>query len=168
LGSVMELRNGSHVTVGLVSACFNRYDPIRVALWIRWEWGFWMVLGIGTDLIEIKRIEESLARFGGRFMKRVFTPGEIAYCQGKKKNSSESFAARFAAKEAGAKALGTGISRGVSWKEIEVRRQPGHRPTLHWSGRAAERAAEMGIVRTELSLTHSRSMAMAVVVVEGA
>ena len=126
-----------------------------------------MVLGVGTDLIEIARIEESLARFGERFLERVFTPGEIAYCQGKKKNSSESFAARFAAKEAGAKALGTGISRGVSWKEIEVRRQLGQRPTLHWSGRAAERAAEMGIVRTELSLTHSRSVAMAVVVVEG-
>lgn len=127
-----------------------------------------MVLGVGTDLIEIARIEESLARFGERFLERVFTPGEIAYCQAKKKNSSESFAARFAAKEAGAKALGTGISRGVSWKEIEVRRQPGQRPTLHWSGRALERATKMGIVRTELSLTHSRSVAMAIVVVEGA
>jgi holo-[acyl-carrier protein] synthase len=84
-----------------------------------------------------------------------------------KKASAESFAARFAAKEAGAKALGTGISRGVSWQEIEVRREPGQRPTLHWSGRAAERAAELGVVRTELSLTHSRAMAMALVVVEG-
>ncbi len=125
-----------------------------------------MVIGIGTDLIEIARVQASIERFGERFLDRVFTPGEIAYCM-QKKASAESFAARFAAKEAGAKALGTGISRGVSWQEIEVRREPGERPTLHWSGRAAERAAAMGVARTELSLTHSREMAMAVVVVEG-
>ena len=124
-----------------------------------------MVLGIGTDLIEIERIEESIERHGERFLERVFTQGEIAYCR-QKKASGESFAARFAAKEAGAKALGTGISRGVSWKEIEVRRLPGQRPTLHWSGRAAEIAAAMGVKRTSLSLTHSRSVAMAVVIVE--
>src|SRR5271170_3614152 len=125
-----------------------------------------MVIGIGTDLIEIGRVEASIERFGERFLERIFTPGEIAYCM-KKKASAESFAARFAAKEAGAKALGTGISRGVNWHEIEVRREPGERPTLHWSGRAAERARELGVVRTALSLTHSRSVAMAVVVVEG-
>jgi holo-[acyl-carrier protein] synthase len=125
-----------------------------------------MVIGIGTDLIEIGRVEASIERFGERFLERIFTPGEIAYCM-QKKASAESFAARFAAKEAGAKALGTGISRGVSWQEIEVRREPGERPTLHWSGRAAERAEAMGVVRTELSLTHSRAMAMALVVVEG-
>ena len=124
-----------------------------------------MVLGIGTDMIEIERIEESIARYGERFVERIFTPGEIAYCR-QKKASVESFAARFAAKEAGAKALGTGISRGVSWKEIEVRREPGQRPTLHWSGRAAEIAAALGVKRTALSLTHSRSVAMAVVIVE--
>jgi holo-[acyl-carrier protein] synthase len=125
-----------------------------------------MVLGLGTDLIEISRIEESIAQFGDRFLQRIFTHGEIAYCQYKKKNSAESFAARFAAKEAGAKALGTGISRGVSWKEIEVRRLPGERPTLHLSGRAAERAAKMGVRRLALSLSHSRDVALAVVVAE--
>ncbi|MDE1175986.1 MAG: holo-ACP synthase [Edaphobacter sp.] len=125
-----------------------------------------MVLGIGTDLIEISRIEESIVQFGQRFLDRIFTPGEIAYCQQKKKHSGESFAARFAAKEAGAKALGTGISRGVSWKELEVRRLPGQRPTLHLAGRAAERAASMGINRLSLSLTHSRDVAMAVVIAE--
>jgi holo-[acyl-carrier protein] synthase len=124
-----------------------------------------MVLGIGTDMIEIERIEESIARYGEKFVERIFTAGEIAYCR-KKKASGESFAARFAAKEAGAKALGTGISRGVSWQEIEVRRMPGQRPTLHWSGRAAEIAAQMGVKRTSLSLTHSRTVAMAVVIVE--
>ena len=103
-----------------------------------------MVLGLGTDLIEIERVEHSIDQFGERFLHRVFTEGEIAFCL-KKKQSAESFAARFAAKEAGAKALGTGISRGVSWKEIEVRREPGERPTLHFSGRAEERAQAMGV-----------------------
>lgn len=125
-----------------------------------------MVLGLGSDLIEIARIQASIARFGDRFLTRVFTPGEIAYCQGKK-NAAESFAARFAAKEAGAKALGTGISHGVAWPEIEVRRESTGRPTLHWSGRALERASALGIRRTSLTLTHSRDVAMAVVVVEG-
>lgn len=124
-----------------------------------------MVIGLGTDLIEIERIERSVARFGEQFLSRVFTPGEIAYCQARK-TSAESFAARFAAKEAGAKALGTGISRGVSWKEFEVRRLRGQRPELHLSGRAAEIAAALGIRRLSLSLTHSRTMSMAVVVAE--
>jgi holo-[acyl-carrier protein] synthase len=84
----------------------------------------------------------------------------------KKKNAAESFAARFAAKEAGAKALGTGISRGVSWKEFEVRREASGRPSLHLSGRAAELAEAMGIRRLQLSLTHSRELALAVVVAE--
>jgi holo-[acyl-carrier protein] synthase len=124
-----------------------------------------MVIGLGTDLIEIARIERSVARFGDHFLNRVFTPGEIAYCQAKK-SSAESLAARFAAKEAGAKALGTGISRGVSWKEFEVRRKPGQRPEIHLSGRAAEIAASLGVRRVSLSLTHSREMSMAVVVAE--
>jgi holo-[acyl-carrier protein] synthase len=125
-----------------------------------------MVLGVGTDLMETKRIEVSIDRYGERFLERVFTPGEIAYCLRKKKNAAESFAARFAAKEAGAKALGTGISRGITWKELEVRREENGRPTLHLSGRAAELAGAMGVRRMQLSLTHSRELAMAVVVVE--
>ena len=124
-----------------------------------------MVLGLGTDLMETKRVQESIDRFGERFLQRIYTPGEIAYCT-RKKNAAESFAARFAAKEAAAKALGTGISRGISWQEIEVRRQPGERPTLHLSGRAAERAAAMGVRHLQLSLTHSRDVAMAVVIAE--
>jgi holo-[acyl-carrier protein] synthase len=124
-----------------------------------------MVLGLGTDLIEIDRIQQSLDRFGERFTRKVFTAGEIAYCE-RKKHSAESFASRFAAKEAAAKALGTGISRGIQWKEIEVRRAPGERPTLHLTGRAAERAASMGVRNLQLSLTHSRDVAMAVVVAE--
>jgi len=126
---------------------------------------FSMVLGLGTDLIEIERVQRSLDRFGERFLHKVFTQGEIVYCQ-RKKHSAESFAARFAAKEAAAKALGTGISRGISWQEIEVRREPGERPTLHLTGRAQERAASMGVRNLQLSLTHSRDVAMAVVIAE--
>ena len=77
-----------------------------------------MVIGLGTDLIEIARIQRSLQRFGAQFLERVYTPGEVAYCERKRRNAAESFAARFAAKEAAAKALGTGISRGVSWREF--------------------------------------------------
>jgi holo-[acyl-carrier protein] synthase len=124
-----------------------------------------MVLGLGTDLIETGRVEESIKRFGERFLERIFSPGEIAYCK-RKKNAAESFAARFAAKEAGAKALGTGISRGVTWKEFEVRREASGKPSLHLSGRAAELAGAMGVRRIQLSLTHSREFALAVVVVE--
>ena len=124
-----------------------------------------MVLGLGTDLIETGRVEETIERFGERFLERIFSPGEIAYCR-RKKNAAESFAARFAAKEAGAKALGTGISRGVTWKEFEVRREASGKPSLHLSGRAAELAGAMGVRRIQLSLTHSREFALAVVVVE--
>ncbi len=125
-----------------------------------------MILGLGTDLIEIARVQASLDRYGERFLQRIFTAAEVEYCR-RKKHASESFAARFAAKEAAAKALGTGISRGVSWQEIEVRRLPGQRPTLHWSGRARELFEAMGGLRSSLSLTHSRDVAMAVVAVEG-
>jgi holo-[acyl-carrier protein] synthase len=124
-----------------------------------------MVLGLGTDLIEIERIQASVNRFGERFLERIFTAGEIAYCR-RKKQPAESFAARFAAKEAGAKALGTGISRGVSWKEIEVTREVGQRPMLHFRGRAGELAKALGVRRVHLTLSHSRTLAIAVAVVE--
>ena len=97
-----------------------------------------MVLGLGTDLIEIERVQQSLDRFGERFMQKVFTAGEIAYCQ-RKKHAAESFAARFAAKEAAAKALGTGISRGISWQEIEVTARAGRTadPAPEWKSGGA-------------------------------
>ena len=125
-----------------------------------------MLLGTGIDIIEIDRIAQSIDRFGRRFLDRIFTPGEIAYCS-RKKNSAESYAARFAAKEAGAKALGTGIQHGVTWKELEVRREPGRRPTLHFSGRAGQLAERMGVRHIALSLTHSTTVAMAAVHLEG-
>lgn len=126
-----------------------------------------MILGLGTDITEISRIQASVDRFGHHFLERVYTPGEIAYCQARVKTSAQSFAARFAAKEAGAKALGTGISRGVMWRELEVVRHPGQAPQLILHGRAAEIARARGIHRVTLSLTHTHAIAMAVVVAEG-
>ncbi|HUB53395.1 MAG TPA: holo-ACP synthase [Terracidiphilus sp.] len=124
-----------------------------------------MIVGTGIDLIEIERIQHSIERYGERFLNRVYTSSEQAYCRSKRL-AAESFAARFAAKEAGAKALGTGISYGVSWLEIEVVREPSGRPTLCFHGRAAERAGRMGVARAAVSLTHTKDMAMASVVLE--
>jgi len=124
-----------------------------------------MIVGSGIDLIEIERIQRSMDRFGQRFLDRIYTPAEQAYCLNKRK-SAESFAARFAAKEAGAKALGTGISHGVNWLEIEVIRSFGGRPTLRFHGRAAQIAAHIGARHASLSLTHSTTQAMASVVLE--
>jgi holo-[acyl-carrier protein] synthase len=124
-----------------------------------------MILGSGIDLVEIRRIQQSLERYGQRFLDRVYTSAEQAYCLRKRK-AAESLAARFAAKEAGAKALGTGISRGVNWLEIEVTREPGGRPTLHFHGRAAEIAARMGVVHAALSITHTADLSMANVILE--
>jgi holo-[acyl-carrier protein] synthase len=124
-----------------------------------------MIVGSGIDMVEIQRIQHSADRYGQRFLRRVYTAQEQAYCLRKRK-AAESFAARFAAKEAGAKALGTGISRGVSWLEIEVAREPGGRPTLRFHGRAAEFAARLGVDRAALSITHTATLAMASVVLE--
>jgi holo-[acyl-carrier protein] synthase len=125
-----------------------------------------MMIGTGVDLIEIERIAHSIERHGERFLRRIYTDHEIAYCTSKR-SSAESFAARFAAKEAGAKALGTGISRGVTWIEFQVARQPGGRPVLELRGRAAALARELGVKTISLSLTHTGNLAMASVLMEG-
>jgi len=124
-----------------------------------------MLVGTGIDLVEVPRIARSIERFGERFLRRIFTDAEIAFCRARAA-SAESFAARFAAKEAGAKALGTGIQHGVSWKELEVRRVPGSGPTLHLSGRARAIAGQLGVAHVSLSLTHTASLAMASVHLE--
>ncbi|MFP5209562.1 MAG: holo-ACP synthase [Acidobacteriota bacterium] len=124
-----------------------------------------MIVGSGIDLVEIPRIQQAMDRFGRRFLDRVYTASEQDYCL-RKHNAAESLAARFAAKEAAAKALGTGISQGVGWREIEVVREPGGRPNLRFHGRAAMIAAHMGMVSAALSLTHTGSLAMASVVLE--
>ena len=124
-----------------------------------------MIVGSGIDLAEIGRIQRSMDRYGQRFLDRVYTAAEQAYCLRKRK-AAESFAARFAAKEAGAKALGTGITHGVNWLEIEVGREPGGKPTLQFHGRAAEFAVRLGARRAALSNTHTAELAMASVVLE--
>ena len=124
-----------------------------------------MIIGSGVDLAEIARIQKAVDRFGARFLDRVFTGSEQAYCL-RRRRSAESLAARFAAKEAAAKALGTGISRGVNWLEIEVVREPGGRPCLRFHGRAAQFAGRLGVAHAALSLTHTGDLAMASVVLE--
>jgi holo-[acyl-carrier protein] synthase len=124
-----------------------------------------MIAGSGIDVVEIERIQHSIERFGQRFLDRVYRSGEQAYCL-RKKNSAESFAARFAAKEAAAKALGTGMSHGVNWLEIEVVREPSGRPTLRFHGRAEQIAERLGVIRTSLSLTHTGHLAVASVLLE--
>src|SRR4051794_38572719 len=124
-----------------------------------------MIVGTGIDIAEVPRIAQTIARHGDRFLQRVFTEGEIRYCDSKA-NRIERYAARFAAKEAGMKALGTGWSRGVRWRDIEVSRQPGGRPTLEFHGKAGEFATNMGVTNIALSLTHTAEEAMAQVILE--
>ena len=124
-----------------------------------------MIIGSGIDMVEIHRIQGSIDRFGSRFLNKVYTKSEQEYCL-RKRRAAESFAARFAAKEAGAKALGTGISYGVTWLEIEVVREPGGRPTLRFHGRAKQIAEHLGCARAALSITHTAELASASVVLE--
>jgi holo-[acyl-carrier protein] synthase len=124
-----------------------------------------MIVGTGIDIAEVPRIRETIARFGLRFVERVFTEGEIRYCDSKA-NRVERYAARFAAKEAGMKALGTGWNFGVRWRDIEVARKPGSRPTLLFHGKAGEFAARLGTKNVALSLTHTAEQAMAFVILE--
>lgn len=124
-----------------------------------------MILGTGIDLAEVGRIREAVERYGERFIQRIYTPVEIAYVQ-RKANKFERFAARFAAKEAGMKAIGTGWRKGVRWQDFEVVNLPGGRPTLRLHGVAAEVAAGMGVKRIHLSLTHTAEQGMAFVILE--
>jgi holo-[acyl-carrier protein] synthase len=105
-------------------------------------------------------------RFGQRFLRRVFTPEEVRYCLGKP-NSAERLAARFAAKEAGLKAIGTGLRHGITWQDVEVVRLPGQRPNLRFSGKALEYAGRLGCKRVHLSLSHTKEHAIAYVILEG-
>jgi holo-[acyl-carrier protein] synthase len=118
-----------------------------------------------VDLAEVARIRASVERYGARFVQRVFTAKEIAYVE-RKANKYERFAARFAAKEAGMKALGTGWSRGVTWKDFEVANLPSGRPTLVLHGVAAGIATELGVKTVQLSLTHTSELALAWVLLE--
>ncbi len=126
-----------------------------------------MILGIGADLAEVDRIRDALERSGSgeRFKQRVFTADEQAYCE-RRRGKYESYAARFAAKEAVMKALGRGWSREVGWTDIEVVRERSGRPTIRLHGSAAGYAAKLGIRRIALALTHTADTAMAYAIAE--
>ena len=124
-----------------------------------------MILGIGTDLAEVDRIRNSVEQYGDRFLNRVYTQKERDYAFSKA-NFAERLAARFAAKEAGMKAIGTGWRRGVTWKDFEVVNERSGRPALNLSGVAADISAQLGVKRVTISLTHTSAIAFAVVILE--
>lgn len=125
-----------------------------------------MIVGSGVDLCEVERIRKAVeAAHGARLVERVFTPREIAYAR-RKANPYERFAARFAAKEAGMKALGTGWRAGLTWHDLEVVNLPSGKPSLELHGRAAEIAARLRVRNVALSITHTAGQAMAMVILE--
>jgi holo-[acyl-carrier protein] synthase len=124
-----------------------------------------VIVGTGVDLAEVPRIQASIERFGARFVERIYTPAEIAYVE-RKANRYERYAARFAAKEAGMKAIGTGWRRGVTWQDFEVANLPTGKPTLRFHGVAAKIADKLGVRNVALSLTHTKELGMAHVILE--
>jgi len=124
-----------------------------------------MIVGTGVDLAEVPRIRASIEKFGARFIERVYTPAEIAYVE-RKANRFERYAARFAAKEAGMKAIGTGWRRGVRWQDFEVVNLPSGKPTLRFHGVAAQVALRLGVRNVALSITHTKELGMAHVILE--
>lgn len=125
-----------------------------------------MILGTGVDLAEVSRIRAAITRYGHRFTERIYTPEEMAYVE-RKANRFERYAARFAAKEAGMKALGTGWKHGVRWRDFEVANLPSGRPTLKLHGEAARIAGHLGVKAISLSITHTAELGMAHVIMEG-
>ena len=124
-----------------------------------------MIVGLGVDIAEVRRIQAAIKRRGAPFLRRVFTPMEIEYCE-RFKNKFERYAGRFAAKEATMKALGTGWSRGVRWVDIEVVREVSGRPTIVLAGEAGKIADRLGVKRMSLSITHTEEQALAQVIFE--
>jgi holo-[acyl-carrier protein] synthase len=124
-----------------------------------------VIVGLGVDMEEISRLREVIKRHGKIFLDRIFTPAEISYCE-RHRDPVERYAARFAAKEATMKALGTGWGKGVRWRDIEVTRMPGGRPTIVLHGVAGKHAERMGARHISLSITHSGNFALAEVILE--
>ena len=126
-----------------------------------------MIVGLGLDVVEIDRIEAAIKRDSGtRFIERIYTPAEAAYCQ-RFANPYERYAARFAAKEAAMKALGTGWTRGVRWRDIEVIRGPSGKPSLRLAGASREIADKLGVKHIAMTITHAGNLAIAQVIFEG-
>ncbi|HXW61524.1 MAG TPA: holo-ACP synthase [Candidatus Acidoferrales bacterium] len=128
-------------------------------------WRGYVIVGLGLDIAEIDRIEGAITRHGRAFIERVFTPGEVSYCE-TYKNRYERYAARFAVKEAAMKALGTGWRHGVRWRDIEVTRERGGKPGLRLEGVARAFADRLGVKRMSVSITHSGNLALAQVIFE--
>jgi holo-[acyl-carrier protein] synthase len=124
-----------------------------------------MTVGTGIDIAETQRIEQALERHGERFSRKIFTPSEIAYCE-RFKNKAERYAARFAAKEAAFKALGTGWANGIRWLDVEISHQPSGKPELLLSGRARELANQLGVTRAVVSISHANRYVVAQVILE--
>ncbi|MGD0774418.1 MAG: holo-[acyl-carrier-protein] synthase [Candidatus Solibacter sp.] len=124
-----------------------------------------MIVGTGVDLAEVPRIRASIERYGEKFIRRIYTPAEIAYVE-RKANKFERYAARFAAKEAGMKAIGTGWRHGVRWQDFEVANLPSGKPTLRLHGVAARVAGMLGVKNISLSITHTAELGMAHVILE--
>jgi holo-[acyl-carrier protein] synthase len=124
-----------------------------------------MITGIGIDVVQNDRIRDSIRRFGDRFLNRIYTRDEIDYCT-KCSQPEIHYAARFAAKEAAFKALGTGWAAGVKWKDVEIERLPSGKPELHLHGEALNRATSGGAHRFYVSLTHDQLVSCAVVILE--
>lgn len=124
-----------------------------------------MILGTGIDLAEVDRIKASIERYGDRFLNRVYTERERAYVA-RKANKFERYAARFAAKEAGMKAIGTGWRHGITWHDFEVTNLPSGRPTITFHGVAKEIAEKMGVKHAHLSLTHTTQYGQAFLILE--
>lgn len=126
------------------------------------------IVGTGVDLIEVERLQRALEkpRTGARLRARLFTAAEVAYCESRRRARFQSYAARFAAKEAAMKALGTGWNRNVGWSDIEVTRERGRAPQIRLSGKAADFARKRGITGFHLSLTHTATQAIAHVIAE--
>jgi holo-[acyl-carrier protein] synthase len=124
-----------------------------------------LIIGSGVDLCEVDRIRKSIERFGEKFVQRIYTEREIAYVE-RKANKFERYAARFAAKEAGMKAIGTGWRRGITWHDFEVTNLATGKPTLAFHGAAAQVAAKLGVKNVSLSMTHTAETAMAMLILE--
>ena len=124
-----------------------------------------MIVGTGIDVVEVPRVAAAIERFGQRFLERIYTQGEIRYCEAKA-NRMERYAARFAAKEAALKAIGTGWKRGVTWQDVEVVRLPSGKPTMEFHGKAAEFAQRLGMKFASVSLSHTEQIAIAHVILE--
>jgi holo-[acyl-carrier protein] synthase len=124
-----------------------------------------LIIGLGVDIAEVDRVRAAIERHGQPFLRRVFTPAEISYCEGFR-NKFERYAGRFAAKEAAMKALGTGWRRGVRWVDFEVVRESSGRPSIALAGEAAKIAANLGVARISLSITHTSAEALAQVIFE--